>query len=312
MNFQHLKYVVEVENTGSITKAAQNLYMGQPNLSKAIKEIEDEMGITIFKRTAKGVEPTRTGREFLLYARKLLSQMNEFETIFKAPDRNYIKFNVTIPRATYCSVAFTKYMNELSDSENIKVYFREADAVTAINDTATGEADFAIIRYEHIYEDYYKSLMIEKNLESKTLFKFNMKILVSKDSPLSQYQDIPYPFLSDYIEVVHGDRNRIRGISFSKIDRSSQMQSPSKQIYIFDRGSQIDILQNVKNSFMWVSPMPQEFLDRHGLVTRECSVSKEITKDVVIYKKGKTFQPHETLFINMLKEQIKEFDFAEN
>ena len=58
MNLLHLKYAVEIEKTGSITKAANNLFMGQPNLSKAIKELENEIGITIFRRTTKGVAPT--------------------------------------------------------------------------------------------------------------------------------------------------------------------------------------------------------------------------------------------------------------
>ena len=61
MNTQYLRYAVEVEKTGSITRAAQNLYMGQPNLSKAIRQLEQDIGITIFNRTAKGVEVTRKG-----------------------------------------------------------------------------------------------------------------------------------------------------------------------------------------------------------------------------------------------------------
>ena len=61
MNTTALRYVVEVNRVRSITKAAQNLYMGQPNLSRAIKDLESELGITIFKRTAKGVTPTPRG-----------------------------------------------------------------------------------------------------------------------------------------------------------------------------------------------------------------------------------------------------------
>ena len=64
MNTQHLKYAVEVERTGSITQAADNLYMAQPNLSKAIKELEDTLGISIFRRTSKGVVPTERARNF--------------------------------------------------------------------------------------------------------------------------------------------------------------------------------------------------------------------------------------------------------
>ena len=68
MNTLHLKYAVEVERTRSISKAAENLFMAQPNLSKAIKELEDSLGITIFQRTSKGVVPTQQGAEFLKYA----------------------------------------------------------------------------------------------------------------------------------------------------------------------------------------------------------------------------------------------------
>lgn len=304
MNFQHLKYIVEVDNTGSITKAAHNLFMGQPNLSKAIKEIEEEMGITIFNRTAKGVEPTRTGVEFIAYARKLLSQINEFETIFKAPDTNHIQFNVTIPRATYCSVAFTKYINELSDNEHIKIYFRESDTLSAINDTATGNSDFAVIRFQNIYEDYFKSLIFDKELDYQWLFEFNMQLLMSKENPLAEYDDIPFPFLSEYIEIVNGDSNT-RGLSVSQINRHADMEAPVKSIHIYDRGSQLDLLHNVKNSFMWTSPLPKDFLDLHNLVLKDCSLANEKSKDVIIYKKGKTFQPHENLFINKIKEEIE-------
>ena len=74
MNLLHLKYAVEVAKTSSITKAADNLYMGQPNLSRAIRELEDSLGIQIFKRTPKGIYPTPKGEEFLGYARQVIEQ----------------------------------------------------------------------------------------------------------------------------------------------------------------------------------------------------------------------------------------------
>ena len=69
-NIQHLRYAVEVAKTGSISRAAENLFMGQPHLSKAIRELEEDMNITIFRRTPKGVEPTEQGEQFLEYARR--------------------------------------------------------------------------------------------------------------------------------------------------------------------------------------------------------------------------------------------------
>ena len=100
MNLQHLKYMVEVEKVGSITKAAANLFMGQPNLSKAIKEVENEVGIPIFKRSAKGVIPTEKGAEFLEYARAILVQLDKIEGLYKPETTNRISFSIAVPRAS--------------------------------------------------------------------------------------------------------------------------------------------------------------------------------------------------------------------
>ena len=72
MNTLYFRYAVEIEKTHSITQAAENLYMAQPNLSKAIKELENTLGITIFRRTSKGVLPTEQGMKFLKYAKQVL------------------------------------------------------------------------------------------------------------------------------------------------------------------------------------------------------------------------------------------------
>ena len=81
INTIYLNYALEIERAGSITQAAQNLYMAQPNLSKAIKELEREVGFPIFKRTATGVKPTEEGSEFLYYARNISNQLNAVSRI---------------------------------------------------------------------------------------------------------------------------------------------------------------------------------------------------------------------------------------
>jgi len=112
-NLLQLKYAVEVEKTGSISKAAENLYMNQPNLSKSIRELEDDIGIAIFDRTAKGVVPTEKGREFLGYARSILAQVAEMEALYKPTDDRKIRFAVCAPRASYVSHALTDLIHAL-------------------------------------------------------------------------------------------------------------------------------------------------------------------------------------------------------
>ena len=81
MNLSYLKYAVEVEKTGSITKAAQNFYMNQPHLSKIIRELERDLGCDIFDRTSRGMVPTKKGEEFLRYAKAILVQEEQIEAL---------------------------------------------------------------------------------------------------------------------------------------------------------------------------------------------------------------------------------------
>ena len=100
MNILHLRYAVEVAETGTINKAAENLFMNQPNLSRAIKELEDSLGITIFDRTARGVNVTPDGEEFLNHARRILQQIDEVENLYAKDNINQQSFSVSVPTAT--------------------------------------------------------------------------------------------------------------------------------------------------------------------------------------------------------------------
>ena len=83
MNLQHLKYVIEIANSGSINKAAEVLFMAQPNLSRAIRELESELGYTIFDRTSKGMIPTTEGAAFVTTARRILKEIDSIAEIGK-------------------------------------------------------------------------------------------------------------------------------------------------------------------------------------------------------------------------------------
>ena len=109
MNTVALRYALEVNRTHSITKAAQNLYMGQPNLSRAIRELEKDLGITLFERTTKGVAPTEKGRIFLEKAETILSQLDELEKQYRFDAADSVHLSVAFPRVTYASYAFTRF-----------------------------------------------------------------------------------------------------------------------------------------------------------------------------------------------------------
>ena len=101
MNTTQLKYALEIQKTGSITAAAQNLYLSQPNLSKAIKELEAEINMKIFQRSSKGVVPTREGKTFLENAAVIYEQMMNFDAMYTAKRGDDVNLTLCIPRAIY-------------------------------------------------------------------------------------------------------------------------------------------------------------------------------------------------------------------
>ena len=304
MNTSYLRYVVEVDKARSISKAAQNLYMGQPNLSKAIKELEADIGITIFRRTPKGVEPTPRGMEFLSYARTILAQLDELESLYKQPVSESVSLRVAAPRATYCAVAFADFISQYARSEHIDVHFRETHADQAIKLAQMGQVDFSIVRYQQTAEGYFESLFSEKRLVKRELWSFHMSLMMASDHPLARMDEVPYHMLAGYTELVHGDY-QTPPISFSQIQREAHLPSSMKRVYVYDRGSQYDLLKRMEGSYMWVSPVPQTVLRQNNLVLKPCPLAGVVHKDVLIYPEGKEPNGLAQRYIALLTDRIQ-------
>jgi DNA-binding transcriptional LysR family regulator len=186
MNILHLKYAVEVEKTGSITKAADNLFMSQPNLSKAVRELEETLGITIFKRTSKGMIPTQRGVEFLNYAKNILSQIDEIENLYSKDREEKLTFNISIPRASYITHAFTRLVSSLDLKKEIEFNYKETNSVRAISNIMQSNYNMGIIRYQTDLEDYYLGLLKEKELRNEVIWDSITFALMSKNITFSQ------------------------------------------------------------------------------------------------------------------------------
>ena len=164
MNIQYLKYVVEVDKMGSINKAAKNLYMEQPNLSAAIKELEKDLGISIFYRSKKGVFLTKEGEKFLVYAKKIISDINQLESLYTANTDSTIRFSIAACRATYITMAVSNFINDLKNKKEMTVNFNETNSLNVIHEVANGNAEIGIIRCQNIHENFFVSLLKSKNL----------------------------------------------------------------------------------------------------------------------------------------------------
>lgn len=284
MNTLYFKYAIEVERSGSITKAAQNLYMAQPNLSKALKDLEEVLGYEVFERNTQGVKPTEKGIVFLGYAKNILEQLNELETITNGPEETVANIKISIPRGSYIANGFTEFVAELDKEQSIDMTVKETNSLQAIHDVAEEGHNLGIIRYQVLYENYFLDFLKRKDLLFDTIWEFEYVIVMSKFHPLADKEQINAADLREYIEISHGD-TEIPFIHEAK-DEGSSNRRPRKRIFVYERGSQFDLLTTVTDTYMWVSPIPERYLEQYGLVQRACHISNNQYKDLLIYRKG--------------------------
>ena len=300
MNTQHLKYVVEVERTGSITQAADNLYMAQPNLSKAIKELEDTLGISIFRRTSKGVVPTEKGAEFLVYAKRILTQLEKVEALNLPRTEERQSFSVSVPRVSDIAKAVTRFVASLDPQKELDVNVRETGSQETIAQVAEGQFNLGVVRYRLLYENYFTRALAERELRSEPIWEADCYVTVSAKHPLAQKRAILPDDLSGCIELVNDDAD----VPYLPAHEQRRYQTGGtrllRQISIYDRANQFELLERIPNAYMWATPIPKDMLLRYGLVQRESRSGEGRSKDVLIYPAGYAMSPLEQRFINEL------------
>jgi len=310
MNTLHLKYAVEVERTSSISQAAENLFMGQPSLSKAMKELEDSLGYTIFERTSKGVIPTQKGIEFLSYARNILVQIANMEALSNSASTDTQSFNISIPRGSYIADAITSFVSGLEESKCININVQETNSMQVISNIIDGPFNLGIIRYQIEYENYFLNYLADKQLQFEPIWEFEHLALMSENHPLAQKEKVDYQELKEYTEIAHGDTAIPYILQSNHIKADVAMKS-TKHIYVYERCSQYDLLTTIPTTYMWVSPIPEKWLNRYNLIQRKCKASGHRYKDVFIYPKEYKFSSLDRSFLDKLSEAKNEVLFRD-
>ena len=300
-----MKYAVEVARLGSLNKAAETLMIAQPNISRSIKELEADLGITIFQRSAKGMVLTPDGEEFMDYARDILNRIDMVERSYRDGSHKKSKFSISVPRACYVSAALTEFSKKLGDAP-VEIYYKETNSKKTIKKLLENEYRLGIIRYADNYDKYYKDMLEEKGLSYELVAEFSYVLLMSRQNPLAAKETISYEDLSDYIEIAHADPY-VPSLSMSKVFREELPGKVSQRIFVFERASQFDLLSENPKTFMWVSPASQEILDRYDLVQRTCEGNKKVYRDVLIYHKGYKMTKLDKEFIAALGNAKREF-----
>ncbi|MBO5035820.1 MAG: LysR family transcriptional regulator [Clostridia bacterium] len=305
MNILHMKYAVEVAKLGSLNKAAETLLIAQPNISRSIKELEADLGITIFNRSAKGMDLTPEGEEFINYAQNILKQIDEVEMLYKQGAPNKQKFSISVPRACYISDAFAEFSKSIKASP-AEIFYKETNTQTTINNVLNNDYKLGIIRYAGNYDKFFKAMLEEKGLCYEMVAEFSYVLIMSTASPLAEKEEITFDDLSPFIEIAHADPY-VPSMPLSKVAKDELPDNIDRRIYIFERASQFDLLSENPETFMWVSPASQKILDRYSLVQKKCIDNKKIYKDVIIYKDGYKLSDLDKHFITALCGSRRKF-----
>lgn len=300
MNILHVKYALEVARLGSLSRAAETLLTAQPNISRSIKELESDLGITIFNRSAKGMELTHEGAEFIRYASEMLKQIDELESFYKKGSPRRQRFSVSVPRACYISEAFAEFSKSIG-KDSAEIFYKETNSERTIKNLIEGDYKLGIIRYAENYDKYFKTMLDEKGLVYELVAEFSYSLLMSRDNQLAEKDEITFDDLIPYIEVAHADPY-VPSLPLAKVVKEELPDNIDRRIFIFERASQFDILSENPETFMWVSPTSKKLLDRYGLVEKKCVDNRRVYKDVFIYRKGYNLTTLDKRFITTVCE----------
>ncbi len=304
MNILHMKYAVEVAKRGSLSKASETLLVAQPNISRSIKELEADLGITIFERTTKGMILTPDGEEFINYAKGILNQIDAVENMYKNGHVKKQKFSISVPRACYISDAFSQFSKKIGDKP-CEIFYKETNSKRTINNILTHDYKLGIIRYAENYDKYFKQMLDEKGLLYELVTEFSYCLIMSEKNKLAKKDNVRFSDLTDLIEIAHADPY-VPSLPLSKVTKEEFSDNIDRRIFIFERASQFDLLSENPETFMWVSPVPEKILKKYNIVQKKCVDNKKVYKDVLIYPKGYKLTSLDKEFIKELnKAKIK-------
>lgn len=279
MNTMHLRYAVEIEKTGSISQAANNLFMSQPNLSKAIKELETALHITIFQRSSKGVTPTPKGRQFLISAKRILRELDEMEALGRPEDAR-VSFKISVLPASYIVYGFTRFLDRLDVRESLDIDFREATSVDVMSAVEHGVSNSGIIRTRVEDWHYAERLLEEKGLRCDNIWEFSPLLLFSEQHPLAHKSELSTADLAPYLLI--RNRDLLREAAIPALDGGADADQ-RLALKVYDRHSQMHFLQKMDGAYMWTSPLPEALLAESGLVQRPCVDNPLRCVDMMIY-----------------------------
>ena len=292
LNTQQLQYLVEIEQAGSISQAATNLYMGQPNLSRLLRETESSLGFPIFERTRQGVRPTERGKQFLLRARNILREAAYMEQLgpnCAIPNQ----FRICIPRSYSFLNMVQQYLNSLPPSIDLDAFVQECHPKKALELLENNTVAFAVIRFSPDHRGYYEEQALARKLTFLPLSQGEYQIIISKENPLHRRSMLSSADLEGLTEITHSD-------TFSS---TAQIDINQNKLYTKDRMAQLQLLVGLPYAYLRSEPLPKQILDSHQLTQHPYSDMDAKYQNALIYHSQNAMSDIETAFLEYLKQE---------
>lgn len=271
MTIQQLKYIITVAETGSITEAAKKLYISQPSLSNAIKDIEKETKQTVFHRSRQGIALTKEGLEFLGYARSVVQQMELLENRFVSNEPAKLRFGVSTQHYTFTSNAFVE-MVERFGQERYEFILNETQTIQIMEDVKNRFSDLGILFISNGNKAIIRKELEDRRLQFFELFTAKPHVFLSADHPLAERKSVTLSQLRDYPRL-----NFIQGSyesSYFSEELFSDVES-DRIIRVSDRGAIVNLMIGM-NAYTISSGIFPRYLQGDAIVSVPLSEKEEM------------------------------------
>lgn len=295
MTLQQLKYVITVAEKGTISEAAKALFIAQPSLTNAIKELENEMQISIFVRTNKGIIVSKEGETFLGYARQVVEQADLLEEQYIGKSGGKQQFCISTQHYSFAVNAFVDLIKECG-SDEYDFSLRETQTHEIIDDVAKMKSEIGILYLNDFNESVLKKMIKANDLSFEELFVAKPHVFVSNKNPLSKKNSItledlkPYPYLS----FEQGEYN-----SFYYSEEIFSTEIRQKNIRVRDRATLFNLLIGL-NGYTLCSGVIDEELNGKNIVAVPLDAKGFMRIGYITHNKAKPSRLG-NIYINSLK-----------
>ncbi|TCZ80782.1 LysR family transcriptional regulator [Paenibacillus albiflavus] len=238
MTLQQLKYVIEVANRCSINEAAKRLFITQPSLSNAIRDLEEELNISIFERSNKGISLSKEGVEFLSYARQVVEQAELLESRYLNAKPSPQHFSVSTQHYSFAVNAFVSLVQE-HGLEEYEFALRETRTYEIIEDVKQLRSEIGILYLNEFNEKVINKLLKAANLQFHSLFTAKPHVFISIKNPLANQSVVTIDQLQQYPYLCF-DQGEYNSFHFSEEILSTL--SHQKSIRVHDRATLFNLL----------------------------------------------------------------------